>query len=92
MNISETLQKCIDNFSTLYGQKGITLTLTNDCKKNIILTDESKFILICTNLLSNAYKFTETGGTVTVKVYEKSDDGLSVRIEDTGHGIEENRI
>ena len=92
MNISETLEKCIDNFSTLYEQKGIVLQLTNNCEKNIILTDESKFVLICTNLLSNAYKFTEAGGTVTVKAWEESHSTLAVRVEDTGKGIEENRI
>lgn len=58
--ISESIKKCIDNFETLYTEKGISLILTNTYTEDIIYTDESKFILICNNLLSNAYKFTNS--------------------------------
>jgi two-component system sensor histidine kinase/response regulator len=47
--------------------------------------------IVLRNLLSNAIKFTHQNGTVRVRVAEK-DDGVNVSIEDTGIGIEKERL
>jgi two-component system, chemotaxis family, sensor kinase CheA len=56
--IIDTIGKCVDNFRTLYAEKGIALVLTNNTTLSTLYTDESKYTLICNNILSNAYKFT----------------------------------
>jgi signal transduction histidine kinase len=49
--------------------------------------DRSKLKQILLNLLSNALKFTPSGGRVTVAAACERDGGLSVSVRDTGIGI-----
>ena len=90
ISIASVLNGRIDNFSTLYKEKGIALTLTNKCTIDTMSTDESKFIILCNNLLTNAYKFTERGW-VNVEAWN-SDENLFVSVTDTGKGIEKERL
>ncbi len=52
-----------------------------------MMLDERKIKQIMYNLLSNAVKFTPDGGTVTIEV-DRRDQNLSVRVRDSGIGIE----
>jgi len=64
-----------------------------DCQADIpddlprFLGDAAKLRQILINLLSNAVKFTPPGGSVRVSVEQEPDDGLVLRIADTGIGI-----
>jgi two-component system sensor histidine kinase VicK len=50
--------------------------------------DEVKFIQVITNLISNAIKFTQDDGRITVRVEDKEDSGtLLITVEDNGIGI-----
>ena len=49
--------------------------------------DERKLKQILVNLLTNAIKFTEAGGAVTLKVWCRPDSGFVFQIIDTGIGI-----
>lgn len=47
-----------------------------------------KFIQVITNLVSNAIKFTQDDGTISIHVEDKEDTGtLLITIEDNGIGI-----
>jgi signal transduction histidine kinase len=50
------------------------------------LADADKVRQVLLNLLSNALKFTERGGTITLSV-ERAADRVLVRVRDTGRGI-----
>ena len=52
----------------------------------ILYNDETRFIQICTNLLDNAIKFTESG-QITLGVSSISDSTIELEITDTGIGI-----
>ena len=52
-----------------------------------LLVDERKFVQILVNLLSNAFKFTPQGGTVTLLAVVQGDGRLAVTVRDTGIGI-----
>lgn len=91
IDIVWVVSKCIDNFKTLYEDKWITLVLTNKTNFHTINTDESKVILLCNNLLSNAYKFTSSGGQVELKVFDEA-GFLHISVTDTGMGIESSQL
>ncbi|MCP4600256.1 MAG: response regulator [Proteobacteria bacterium] len=52
----------------------------------MVKADEAKMERVFVNLLSNALKFTDNGGKITICV-DRSDDKVSVVVEDTGIGI-----
>jgi len=54
-----------------------------------VRADASRLDQVLTNLLTNAIKFTDVGGMVTVTV-ERADDAAVVRVKDTGAGIPAN--
>jgi PAS domain S-box-containing protein len=53
--------------------------------------DGEKARQVVLNLVTNAIKFTEPGGTITVS-YEGGDDGVRIRVHDTGRGIPPEQI
>lgn len=52
-----------------------------------VLADPRRLRQVALNLVSNAIKFTPTGGTVTVSASDGADTGLTITIGDTGIGI-----
>ncbi|MBI1777367.1 MAG: response regulator [Proteobacteria bacterium] len=54
--------------------------------------DAAKLRQILINLLSNAIKFTPAGGTVALKVARDAEGRLQIRIEDSGIGIEAEKL
>jgi len=54
--------------------------------------DERRLAQVMRQLLSNAVKFTEIGGTVTVGARLEPDAGLLIFVRDTGIGIPENDL
>ena len=53
----------------------------------VLLVDARKFVQILVNLLSNAFKFTPDGGSITLHAAPAADGGLDVSVRDTGIGI-----
>lgn len=80
--------------SNLAANKGLFLKINID--KNIpqyVKGDPYRINQVLLNLVNNAIKFTENGGvTINVKLIEKDDRDIKIRIEvvDTGIGIAEN--
>ena len=65
---------------------GVTLELTSDGAVDTVWADELKLKQVVLNLLTNAVKFTEAGGAVTVSA-RRSGDVAEVTVRDTGIGI-----
>lgn len=53
----------------------------------MLIADKRKVMQILGNLLTNAVKFTEAGGTVTLKVWCRPTHGFVFQVVDTGTGI-----
>ncbi len=71
----------------LAQEKKITLDFVTDTENIPLFGDPSRLLQVFGNLLSNAVKFTPEGGEVTIEI-ETGSDTVSVRVIDTGYGID----
>jgi signal transduction histidine kinase len=68
------------------GRRSIELALAIDSDVGIIVADEHKVVQIVQNLVSNAVKFTQSGGSVTVTASMRAGK-VWVAVQDTGPGV-----
>ena len=100
MNVSELPELLTRNFEHIAQKKGLEFNVQKDKDvPDIFFTDQQRLQQILKNLLSNAFKFTETGSiSVHIKCAEEkklgkwintngADGWLEVSIADTGIGI-----
>lgn len=95
-DIVDFIRQICCSFSTLAKQKAIDFTFSSSLEKLLMQFDQEKMGRIITNLLSNAFKYTEYGEiNVRMEVMENlsSDDKtLIIKVSDTGIGIDEANI
>lgn len=85
-NLGEQLCECLLQFESVWEKKNIEIQ-TDIADDVIINTDAELLSLVWNNLLSNAFKFTESGGRVSVALTEDQET-VTVSVEDTGCGID----
>ncbi|HEX7962630.1 MAG TPA: ATP-binding protein, partial [Terriglobales bacterium] len=89
-DIIQFVRDAVYSFSDLSEKKSIGLSFQSSVSSLEMIFDQDKLEKILFNLLSNAFKFTPSNGTVTVATRLVSEgDGKWIRIsvEDTGIGI-----
>lgn len=89
-NLDEFVQYTTMKFSPLSEQKNISLKFEDKTGGLFMYFDRDKLGKILTNLLSNAFKFTKSGGVVKVelsKCFIDSRRYARIIVEDTGCGI-----
>jgi len=84
-DLSEQVCQCLLGFEEAWEKK--ELNIETDIEDGITVKSDSEMMsLVWNNLFSNAIKFTENGGTVSLSI--KSDENYAVvKISDTGCGI-----
>lgn len=84
-NLGEQLCGCLLQFEDIWEEKDIEIE--TDIEENIkIYTDPELFSIVWNNLFSNAFKFTESKGTVRVKLTIEGEYAI-VSVSDTGCGM-----
>ncbi len=87
-NLSPLLTMLERDFTELAREKGLTLEVEND---NIWVRSEPLLLdRILRNLLSNAIRYTQTGGVALLVEY-KGLDAVRITVKDTGRGIPEGK-
>lgn len=88
-DIVEALKVWIGDFKLTAERKKIKLHFNNDkfAGDNMIVADEEKIARVVFNLLSNALKYTPTGGDIFVDIATEGDK-LRIDVRDTGKGID----
>jgi two-component system sensor histidine kinase VicK len=89
-NLSAELQSVLKTFEFEAGAKGIKMTL--DAKNPLpeVRWDMRRIHYhVLNNIISNALKFTPSGGLITVSASASDEGAVKIRISDTGPGIPE---
>ena len=91
VDVVSTLNNICDTFEFNAREKGLTLNRFGMDDKVESWTDSDKLEKIMSNLLSNALKFTPTGGHIDVTL-DVVDKQVRISVADTGKGIPENQL
>lgn len=84
-DLSAQLTECLLGFETVWEEKRIETE--PDIEDSVTIeSDQELLSIVWNNLLSNAFKFTEPGGTVAVSLKAENDSAV-VSIRDNGCGI-----
>jgi two-component system, NtrC family, sensor kinase len=86
-----TIQEVVKLFSTIALLKNIRISLKIKPKLNI-RGDRNSMMMILRNLLSNALKFTNKGGTVNISTGIAPDGRVEIVISDNGTGISAEKL
>jgi len=84
INLTEMLSDAVLNYENIIDAK--ELTVECDLDDVFVYSSSSYLEIIWNNLISNAIKFTEKGGKISVTLKEHI-DRVEVSVEDTGCGI-----
>jgi two-component system, chemotaxis family, CheB/CheR fusion protein len=82
----EVVQSCVDAISPGASSRGIALEPKLDADVGIVRIDPERFQQVVANLLSNALKFTPSGGQIRVQL-SRSADVVELVVSDSGIGI-----
>lgn len=87
INLAESLSPVIKVFQSVANMKQITLKYTIDPALKV-LADKNMLELVIRNILSNAVKFTNQGGTINLEVNSEYPNYV-IKISDNGTGMSE---
>lgn len=88
-NLKDFLAEIHESFSSLAASKNIKFNfITHTFDENIWL-DQDILEKVIYNILSNAFKFTESGGKVNLELIDDNSEFMTIIIADSGIGIPE---
>lgn len=86
VDAAAVINAAIDSVQLSADSKGIQLEVTLDPSARHVSGDASRLQQVVWNLVSNAIKFTPSGGHVRVRL-ERARSQVQIRVSDTGEGI-----
>ncbi|WP_432712741.1 ATP-binding protein, partial [Pedobacter sp.] len=93
VDVVSFIKEVLESFNDLSERKQIQLVFKSQLRYFFISFDQDKIERVLFNLLSNAFKFTPIGGTISLEL-ERSDQlgngeeaSLVIKVSDTGIGI-----
>jgi PAS domain S-box-containing protein len=86
LNLKKSVSECIDVLTESARKKQIGISVVIAEELNVF-ADEHMLETVVRNLVSNAIKFTNNKGKISVTADYKDDNSIEVKISDTGIGI-----
>lgn len=87
LNLHELVHGSIESLRSVAGLKRITIQ-NNIPEKLEIVADQSMITTVVRNFVSNALKYSSSGGLVTISGF-RNDDMVEVAVRDTGTGLDQ---
>jgi len=91
LDVNATVEQCIKSLQTDRFRRTLDLAFQPSSAPLLVHADELRLEQIVSNLLTNAYKYTPEGGTITVTTTAQDREAV-LSIADTGVGIAAERI
>ena len=93
INFNEMIASFQKEFRVLSEENEISFTFHLPDESIMVWADKEKLSIVVRNIISNAFKFTHSGGSIYVTT-GLTDDGKRcyVRVEDNGEGIPQNKL
>ncbi|MGH4123675.1 MAG: PAS domain S-box protein [Clostridium sp.] len=85
-NIVSVVEEITLSVAEYVENKEISLLFDTQMEEKIIACDKDKIERIILNLISNAIKFTNPGGNISVNIFD-GNDNVVISVKDTGIGI-----
>jgi signal transduction histidine kinase/DNA-binding response OmpR family regulator len=85
------LRGIVYSYDSLAIDKEISLEMKNPTEPVMLYFDQEKMEKIFYNLLTNAFKFTPSGGTIRVSMIQKK-KSVVITVSDTGKGIAQDQL
>ena len=89
-NVHECFENCVIMFQQQAESKNQTISLTEQIMYPYVYMDAPHLSEVCLNIISNAIKYTNTGGWISCNVVQKScekEDWCNMIISITDNGI-----
>ena len=90
-NLKNMIDEVGDMLSVQMAQKQISFSAELPDNLPDVMADYSQIKRVFINLVNNAFKYTPSGGKITIRVH-RTDTGIKVDVADTGCGIPENAL
>ena len=87
VDLNDFLDKSMEQFEKTAQKKSIGLTKHWDERVTSVRLNETEFARVIRNLISNAIKFTPSGGEIRIKTLLLPGSKVSIEISDSGIGI-----
>ncbi len=91
VDIENLLRKIVKSYERLAMEKNVSLIFNSLLTSPLIMSHPERLRHIFSNLINNSIKYNVKGGIVRITVQEK-EDGINVKIEDTGIGIPKDKL
>jgi len=85
ISLRQTLCQCVELYRYLADEKGVSIQLSTDSDCELV-ADRTRLLQLVGNLLDNAIKYTESGGSVELS-FSVEPEGIQLCVADTGIGI-----
>jgi two-component system cell cycle sensor histidine kinase PleC len=92
LNLAEVVSASASSFRLMAQSAGLKLIDDVAPDVPIVIGDSVKLRQVFTNLISNALKFTRSGGSVTIKAVRSANGGATIQVIDTGVGMSEEDV
>lgn len=90
-NIVYAVEEIVLSAASYTESQDINLIFDTEVEEKYMAFDSDKIERIVLNILSNAIKFTERGGSIFVNIYDLG-DRIKLSVKDTGIGIPEDKL